>query len=862
MTDEAIRPFKLMKDQRRGRLPGCGLLAFGVVMCAFRAALAEPVRIEVAPGEGTLENAFADLRRLVRENGGVPPKGGVVLELADGRYPLRKTLELGEKESGRGNAPIVVRAKNRGKAVVSGARTLGPWKVVDDPEVLARLPEASRGKVLECTVSGEGPLPGFRGGGCIRRRELTETCVQLYQRDRRLPCARWPKKSQTFTGFPLGPVIPALKTCCGRMYDGGIFRYRSPRLASWANEKDLWAAGQWFYEWSNTVTPVEKIDVESETITVDMLQNGFGVKYGAGFNVLNAVCEMSEPGDWTVDRSARRIRLLPVADVVAHPVTMPCVNELVHARGWHDARVEGVVFEDSLGDGLVFADTVDVTVSASCVRHMGQVGVRIVRAYRTRMLGCDVYDIGGTAISLDGGDRLKLIRGDCLVENCDIHDFGVVVPNYSPGVGLNGCGNRATRNLIHDSVSNAILFGGNDHDISYNVIHDVCRSCDAGAIYCSTRDWTQRGTVVEYNLVHMSGKQPRCSHTNGIYFDDFSAGLVMRGNLINRCSMGIYLGGGSQNLVEKNLVMNAPTSFVLGTRDPTSWCAREWIKDGTNGLLYVSFERHRDVFTNATWTARYPDLMRNLSFADPKFPYNALWNVIRDNVATGVLTEFRMENEKVIAPYTTMTNNVIAKGDPGFVDYGRFDWRLREDSPYYKLLGDTRVDRMGLYDSPDRFSPARKFAPTVTPPRPIGPEKVLADMNINVIPEGVDWRKDRELVRFDGFRGCEPPDGSKGHALVGHYGPANRSDEDWRLYEFEFTPLFDGRALVTYCGGPGEKTDVRNVSMTGVEGFDPVRFPAKVGGGKSVLLRVTLKKGMRVTGRFEARAAELADGSK
>ena len=48
----------------------------------------------------------------------------------------------------------------------------------------------------------------------------------------------------------------------------------------------------------------------------------------------------------------------------------------------------------------------------------------------------------------------------------------------------------------------AIVFGGNEHLIEFNEIHDVCHeSNDAGAIY-GGRDWTMRGTVIRYNYFH------------------------------------------------------------------------------------------------------------------------------------------------------------------------------------------------------------------------------------------------------------------------------------------------------------------------------------------------------------------------
>ncbi len=87
-------------------------------------------------------------------------------------------------------------------------------------------------------------------------------------------------------------------------------------------------------------------------------------------------------------------------------------------------------------------------------------------------------------------------------ENNHIHHYARWNRMYSPAISISGVGNRAAHNLIHDAPHQAIDFGGNDHVIEFNEIHDVCyESNDAGAIY-SGRNWTMRGTVIRYNFMH------------------------------------------------------------------------------------------------------------------------------------------------------------------------------------------------------------------------------------------------------------------------------------------------------------------------------------------------------------------------
>ena len=115
-------------------------------------------------------------------------------------------------------------------------------------------------------------------------------------------------------------------------------------------------------------------------------------------------------------------------------------------------------------------------------------------ATRHGVAGCDIYETGDGGIALTGGDRKTLTPGGLLADNNHIHHYSRWNRIYQPAIALNGVGNRATHNLIHDAPHMAIVFGGNDTRIEFNEIHSVCyESNDAGAIYAG-RNWTMRGT--------------------------------------------------------------------------------------------------------------------------------------------------------------------------------------------------------------------------------------------------------------------------------------------------------------------------------------------------------------------------------
>ena len=126
---------------------------------------------------------------------------------------------------------------------------------------------------------------------------------------------------------------------------------------------------------------------------------------------------------------------------------------------------------------------------------------------------------------------------------------------YQSAIYLNGVGIRVTHNLHPQRAAHGDHFGGNDHRIEFNEIHDVCReSNDAGAIY-GGRDWTMRGTKVRHNYFHdISGFQGRgCV---GVYLDDQLSGIEIRGNLFCKVTRAAMIGGGRDCSIVNNVFVD------------------------------------------------------------------------------------------------------------------------------------------------------------------------------------------------------------------------------------------------------------------------------------------------------------------
>lgn len=769
----------------------------------------------------TVEAARDAVRKLRAANRGTLPDRGVRVIFEDGTYRLTRPLALTQADSGDFAAPVIWCARNRGKVTLTGFTDLD-WHPAT---ANSQLPQPA--STLSAQLPANVEIPGFMQSGCGLAAEKCQKPFILYQGEERLTVARWPNEGYAATGAPLGTKT---RVDCGcKLFMEGAFTYDSPRLERWAKERNLWANGLWWVEWADATAQVTNIDLTARAIRMDATPIFFGMKEDSPFFIVNALCELDRPGEWGVDREQRRLYVWPKPGKPL-PVLGAMLN-LVQLKDVHDLAFVGLRFTGSRGDAIRGTKCDNVRIAACEIARTGGWGVRIGQAKRCMVKGCDLSDLGEGGIEfrtampgtvwIDGrrfDENVKLVPDANVVDNNRIGWFGKVLSNYRPGVHVSGVGSRITHNLIHHTPHAGITHGGNDHYIGFNILHDCCmHNDDAGSIYCCDRDWTKCGTVIEYNLVHMTGKQPRPTHTNAIYLDDQSSGKIVRGNIVCRASKGIYIGGGRENLVERNIAMNIPFGIHLGSRGvETIW--KHIAKNGRESKIYQKLLKRPYCYTDSVWTNRYPQLARLAASTNGVFEHYALNNVITGNVGVVCGESVSVQNDKVVTPYTVNRDNYTFNDDPGFVDYLHLDLNVKPGSPLAKAVGSTRFDEMGLYPDEFRFSTPVKFSPDVTMPRPYRVEYDVQDANVSVIlPEKMLTAAEPEIARD--LRRCRVPGWSKGRRVEPQCGHC--PFDAWKEYSMSFTPNYTAECVFELRGSNAGMTAYDDFRVEGAELDDP-----------------------------------------
>jgi hypothetical protein len=613
---------------------------------------------------GTIEKPFATLekaRDTIRQSKArVLGEGGLAVYLRQGRYLRAQPFALVAQDSGEAGKPITYRAYPGEEVCLIGGRQIATaWfapVAPSDPE-FSRLDPAARGRCLKADLAGHGIDS-----------KLDALQAELSFNGKLLPVARWPNEGFVRTTSAENNIT---------------FGYDDPRPERWLAAAEAYAIGYWRHGWSNRIERIASIDTRNKKITLAKAP-GYGIADKKPYYVLNLLEEIDRPGEWYLDRSKGILYLWPPEGFKTGDLLLSTLaGAVVSLKGTSQIRVEGLTIETGAGAGVEISGH-DNLVANCTIRNLRTDGVAI-SGERNGVTGCVISGLGKTGVSVSGGDRAQLTPGENFVRNCRIHDFGRWERTYAPAVRLNGVGNIAAHNLLYDGPHSAILFGGNEHLIELNEIHDVCYEVDdAGSIYAG-RDWGLRGNLIRHNFFHhIKSNLTGSNGVHAVYLDDCASGITVFGNTFYEISgRAIMCGGGRDNTIENNVIAKCGSAHFTDRR------ARAWLDKDESWKLLDKIKRYN--YTQPPWSERYPKLAHILDngYEQAKEPEGCV--IAR---CIGWQNKRWLEKNSLGGSggfdfYTFIAN--IEDQDPRFVDEQALNLALKDDSPAYSLRGFQRI---------------------------------------------------------------------------------------------------------------------------------------------------------------------------
>ncbi|WP_185602200.1 right-handed parallel beta-helix repeat-containing protein, partial [Paenibacillus sp. 598K] len=613
----------------------------------------------------TLEGARDAIRTIKAADG--LPAGGITVYLREGHYSISESFELTAQDSGTVDSPIVYRSYPNEEAVlVGGVRLDGSqFDTISDTAVWNRLQPAVRDQVLEYDLSAHGTMDygahmqvgfGFPG-------PHYNPPAELFVDAEPFRLARWPDQGFVTIGAADQPA------------SGTSFEYLDPRPESWADLTDVWMYGYMRWDWADGNLKLDAIDSATKRIMSNQITAFAEVKTGQRYYYYNVLEELDVPGEWYLDRTANKLyAYLPLAGSPSDmDMYLSLLNEpMVTLNQASHIAFQGLSFEASRDIGVVVNGGSSVVLDDNIFRNLGNIALSIDGGQDHIVIDNQIYNTGYGAIYLHGGDRTTLTPSNFNVVNNEIYNFSRIQATYSPGVELRGVGHRFAHNEIYDGPHMAIWIHGNNHVIEYNEIYDVLKTTsDAGAMYMGS-DWAEQGTVIRYNYLHNLYGVSGIGQI-GVYLDDMASGSLVYGNVIEKAHTGMLIGGGRNQMIANNIVMDGKYSIRMDDRGVT-WafgaCA-------PNGLLHSKLQQLP--IQSEPWASRYSTLT-TLWGDTPCLPK---YNTLQDNV-------YQQNEELIIDPSVTtygyIHSNWVTNEDPGFVDKPGKDFTLVQNAPVFTEL--------------------------------------------------------------------------------------------------------------------------------------------------------------------------------
>ncbi|MEI9980565.1 MAG: right-handed parallel beta-helix repeat-containing protein [Edaphobacter sp.] len=569
--------------------------------------------------------------------------GPITITVRAGTYFLPQTLILGPEDS-----DTIWEAAHGEHPVISGGRIISGWT-----------------KTSGAAWTADAPGPYFR---------------QLFVNGTRATRPRTP--NDTFfrfagNGTPHAPLQ---------------LHFRGKDIKpEWANQPDVEVVG--FMAWSDFRSPIQSVDKKSHLVEFGPQQDSANEE-DARYFIENLPNALDAPGQWYLDRSTQKVSYIPLKGQNMDQVQIIAagLERLVYLQGRPET---GEVVRNIIFRGLTFAhadwnedphgyfDKQAAFPASSSVEAIGAINFRVERctfahsggyglelgrgSQHNQVVANEFYDLGAGGIKVGEPDprRKDAERNyDNLIADNHIHNLGLV---YAAGVGiwvLQSGRNQIIHNDGHDLFYTAISVGwtwgywpnqSKDNLIAFNHLHSIGKDMlsDMGGIYTLG---VQPGTVIQNNLIHDVS-----SFTYGgwgIYLDEGSSDIVVQDNVVYSCkSAGFHQHYGRENILRNNIFAFNHEYQLMRTRgEPHVSFTLE------NNIVYFD----RGVVLGANWTdGSY--IMRN--------------NLYYDTRTTDILFLNR--------PFSDWQASGRDQGsriaDPLFINAGKFDFRLRPESPALKM---------------------------------------------------------------------------------------------------------------------------------------------------------------------------------
>jgi len=598
---------------------------FGILL-AFQSSLATNKRLSIPAGTSDWVQAFK--QAVSNHLASVSLNDTLIIDFQEGVYPLNESIKITGKTLSKPNAPIFI--KGNGNVVFSGGVHLENklFKRISDKKNKAKIiSKEAQKKVLELDLKKAG-ITDLGEIKCIGfGRNVGVAPPMLFYNGKRMTLARYPNEGDPNLLKERTTVIPIKKivnkglnkvempldesvksTSTGT---GGSFLYNDMRIEKWANANDVWLDGIFSRDWSWSLNKVNSIDTKTKTITLEYDEKYDLTAEHSFFFACNLLEEIDVPGEYFIDRAKAKLYFYPPADfdVNASNIELSTNStDFINIENVSNIRFENIAFESGRYRAATVVNAENIVFKSCEFRNYGVAGLSI-KGTNNWIENCVFHSIGGTVITLDGGNFETLEKGNNTVKDCEMSDWAFYNRVYTPAIALSGVGNNVIGNKMYNAPHGAITISGNNHLIEKNDISNVLLEfADFGAIYAFLgKSQTMRGSIIRGNYFHNIGAIG--DRIFAIYADEGTAGWTIDNNLFYKIGnkgsriAAVYGNSCTYTHITNNLFLDCNETFDLSFHFSTwgkkrlDYFKNEWVKQYGEDFIFP-----------AVYLKHYPEL--------------------------------------------------------------------------------------------------------------------------------------------------------------------------------------------------------------------------------------------------------------
>lgn len=294
-----------------------------------------------------------------------------------------------------------------------------------------------------------------------------------------------------------------------------------------------------------------------------------------GYFIQNDPRTLDQPGEWFYDTTSGKLQIFFGKDQPPEFAVQVAVEQsLINCHGQQYLVIENLAFEGANGKTIDISDNANYLTIRGCrISFSGEFAINGNFLHHFTLEKCEIANSLNSAVYIapfTSAVRIvdNTIKNTGLIAGLGANDNqaleGIVVHGQVPMLR-----NLVQGNRIDSTGYIPITFLGDSITVQQNYITNFCLVTDDGGGIYTAGNYDSRGRRLINNIV-LDGKgsnggtnQSDDVAAHGIYMDDRSANVEVRGNTIARCSEhGIFLHNASTINITENTIYNCKGSQI------------------------------------------------------------------------------------------------------------------------------------------------------------------------------------------------------------------------------------------------------------------------------------------------------------